>query len=53
MKKVEQFMLETNDDREAVRYITVATAQFPTEEGYRIETFMSPRFLRITIYKVK
>lgn len=52
MEKKVETMLETSSDKESLKWISVYLNNYPTKDGYRVESFISPRFVRITVYKV-
>lgn len=52
MKKVEEFMIEIDDDSQAILLLQKAFEKYPANEGYRVEMFKSDCLIRITIYKV-
>lgn len=52
MEKILEEFIDTKDDRESLTYISFMLLAYPTEKGYRVETFLSPKFVRITVYKM-
>ena len=52
MEKIHTEYLYTKDDRDSLQWIHYFVDKYPTEDGYRIETFMSPKFVRVTVYKM-
>ena len=53
MKKVQENLLQIENDADALRWIESAMNIYPVSKGFRIETFYSPNFLRLTVYKVE
>lgn len=51
MEKIKEVYIATHDDMQSYTMIKWYISNHPTEKGYRIETFVSPNFVRITIYK--
>lgn len=47
-----EYYFETSNDEESLNKINETIKKYPTDKGYRIETFMSPKFVRITVYKM-
>ena len=52
MEKILEEFIDIKDDKESLTYIGVILSAYPTEKGYRVETFLSPKFVRITVYKM-
>ena len=52
MKLVHISYLDTTGDEDSLMWITTFMNKYPTDKGYRIETFISPKFVRVTVYKV-
>ena len=50
MRKLEEELLIVENDKAAVKWLSIYSNRYPTEKGYRIEAFMSPELIRITIY---
>ena len=53
MKKVQENLLQVENDADALRWIESVMNIYPVSKGFRIETFYSPKFLRLTVYKVE
>ncbi|MBO7731115.1 MAG: hypothetical protein J6S67_01130 [Methanobrevibacter sp.] len=53
MKKVLQKIIETSGDRDGIKELSIIINNYPTSEGFRVEGFISPNFIRITVYKVE
>lgn len=53
MLKVLELLKETIGDSTSWFEIHEVLTQYPTSKGYRVESFISPKFVRITVYKVK
>ncbi len=51
MEKIREFYLDTKHDDESIITICETIHQYPTEMGYRVESFTSPKFVRISVYK--
>ena len=52
MKIVHMSYLDTSGDEDSLMWITTFMSKYPTKDGYRIETFVSPNFVKIVIYKM-
>lgn len=49
--KVAEHYIDTTNDEDSLNWIASLLKVYPTNNGYRIESFMSPKFIRITVYK--
>lgn len=52
MKLANEYLLETKNDEHSIKWITAMCKQYPTEKGFRVETFMSPNFVHVKVYKM-
>lgn len=50
MDKIRENYINTSGDEESYKWIQAFLKEYPTEKGYRIESFMSPKFIRVTVY---
>ena len=51
MTKILESYTNTDNDSSSLKVLQYYIDRYPTEKGYRIEIFMSPKFVRVTIYK--
>ena len=51
MEKIREDYIHTKDDAESLKWLTEYMGLYKTERGYRVESFISPKFIRITVYK--
>ena len=51
ISKIREFYYESGSDLQSLVMLSEVLHQFPTEKGYRVEAFFSPKFLRVSIYK--
>lgn len=51
MEKINEVYIKTCNDWESISWIQKYMKQYPTEKGFRVECFLSPKFIRITIYE--
>ena len=51
MTKILESYTNTDNDFGSLEVLKDYMNRYPTEKGYRIETFMSPKFIRISIYE--
>lgn len=51
MEKIRELYHETTNDWDSMYFLTDIIMQFPTEKGYRVEAFYSPKFVRVSVYK--
>ena len=49
--KVAEHYMNTTDDEDSLNWVASLLIVYPTNKGYRIESFMSPKFIRVTVYK--
>ena len=42
-----------NGDEEALERIQEALERYPNRQQYRVESFISPQFVRISVYKME
>lgn len=42
-----------NGDKDAMNEIQGILAKFPNRQQYRVEAFISPQFVRISVYKME
>lgn len=52
MKKIRDEMIETLSDIDSMNWIKPFIERYPTGKGYRVEFFLSPRLIRIQVWKV-
>ena len=52
MKKIRDEMIETLSDTDSLTWVKPFIERYPTEKGYRVEFFLSPRLIRIQVWKV-
>lgn len=53
MKKIMEIRIDTDSDRDSATRLLELLEHYSTENDYRIETFFSPKFIRVTIYDLK
>lgn len=54
MNKVMENMYSLeNGDKEALERIQEVLAKYPDRHRYRVESFISPQFVRISVYKME
>ena len=51
MKKVKEIMEDVEDFHKALDLIAVVCNNYSTKDGYKIESFISDGFVRISVYK--
>lgn len=49
--KITECYINTKNDEDSLNWIQTTLKIYPSEKGYRIESFVSPKFIRITVYK--
>ena len=52
-KVLENMYSLENGDKEALERIQEILSKFPNRQQYRVETFISPQFVRISVYKME
>ena len=52
MKKIYEIIEDTINDKDSLSVIGSFLNKYPTENGYRVECFISPKFIHVTVYKV-
>lgn len=52
MEKIIESYIDTSNDYESISWIQKYMEEFPTEKGFRVEFFLSPKFIRVTVYKM-
>lgn len=52
-KVLENMYSIENGDKEALEKIQDILAKFPNRQQYRVESFISPQFVRISVYKME
>lgn len=55
MKKVKEIMMETdiNQDIALIKQLKKIMKEYPNREEYRIESYVSPNFIRIVVNKLE
>ena len=53
MKKYKEDNIETSNDKDTLEWIRAYIEMYSTQHGFRLEFFMSPNFLKVTIYKME
>ena len=51
MTKIRELYHESTCDTSSLMFVNDIIMQFPTEKGYRVESFFSPKFVRVSVYK--
>ena len=51
MEKIRELYHDSSCDQNSLVFINDLLMQFPTEKGYRVEAFFSPKFVRVSVYK--
>lgn len=51
MEKIRELYHDSLCDQSSLVFVNDILMKFPTEKGYRVEAFFSPKFVRISIYK--
>lgn len=51
MEKIREIYFTSRADYESMAFVDEVLNQFPTEQGYRVEAFYSPKFVRVSVYK--
>lgn len=51
MEKIREIYHNSSSDFDSILFVFEVLNQFPTEKGYRVETFFSPKFVRVSVYK--
>ena len=52
MKKIRDEMIETLSDNDSLTWVKPFIERYPSEKGYRVEFFLSPRLIRVQVWKV-
>ena len=52
MEKIKEDYIKTANDNDSFHWIQSYMNQYPTEKGFRVEFFVSPKFIRVTVYKM-
>ena len=50
MKKIVETMLKIHNIKDAIKWINIYEKDYPLKDGYRIETFISPTLIHISVY---
>lgn len=53
MEKIKEDYIKTRNDADSLGWIQMYMKKYPTEKGFRVEFFLSPKFIRATIYKIE
>ena len=51
MEKIREIYSNSRTDYDSLLFVFEVLNQFPTEKGYRVEAFFSPKFVRVSVYK--
>ena len=51
MRKIREEYFEIADNEDGIKWISCFMDVYPTNKGYRIETFSSPNLLKIIVYE--
>ena len=51
MEKIREIYSNSRTDYDSLLFVFEVLNQFPTEKGYRVEAFYSPKFVRVSVYK--
>lgn len=49
--KIDERLIKTFNDSNSFHELGNVLRQYSTDDGYRVESFISPNFIRITVYK--
>lgn len=52
MKVVKEELLDTKNDRDSIKALSIISNNYPTEKGFAIQCWMSPCFVHIVVYDI-
>lgn len=51
MEKIREELFQIANDTDAYHWVQSFLNKYPTEKGFRVECFISPKFMRVSVYK--
>ena len=52
MKMIYEVLKDMNSDRDSIKEVSIVANKYPTEKGFAIEVWMSPKFVHIKVYDI-
>lgn len=53
MEKIRELYHDSLCDQSSLVFVNDILLQFPTQKGYRVEVFFSPKFVRVSVYRAE